>query len=298
MMRKFLKPTADPVFKRIFGKEKEIAIEFINLFIDPPKPVVEITFLEQEMLGVLRDGKISVVDVRCTDSNNQHFILEMQVIHHEGFLDRQLLYACKAYDQQFTSGLNYKERQPVYLLTIIEQIILPDTELWLHAFSFRHEELNNINIPGLHIRVLELGKRKILGNFNMENAADRWMTFLAEPEKLITMPKFDISVYPNLMKAVEILDTSNFTPGQHRTYTNHLFAVADINYSRMESYDKGFDEGIERGIEKGRVEGMAQGLKLSIDIIKDLQNGITHEAIAGKYDISLEEVERLAKEFE
>jgi len=124
----------------------------------------------------------------------------------------------------------------------------------------------------------------------MENAADRWLTFLAEPEKLITMPKFDISVYPNLMKAVEILDTSNFTRGQHRTYTNHLFTVADINYSRMESYDKGFDEGIDKGIGKG--------LQLSIAIYKDIQKGdLTHEAIALQYGISVEEVEKLAEAF-
>jgi len=100
------------------------------------------------------------------------------------------------------------------------------------------------------------------------------------------MPKFDISVYPNLMKAVEILDTSNFTRGQHRTYTNHLFTVADINYSRMESYDKGFDEGIDKG------------LQLSIAIYKDIQKGdLTHEAIALKYGISVEEVEKLAAAF-
>jgi flagellar biosynthesis/type III secretory pathway protein FliH len=97
------------------------------------------------------------------------------------------------------------------------------------------------------------------------------------------------------MKAVEILDTSNFTPGQHRTYTNHLFAVADINYSRMESFDKGYDEGMEKGIEKG----LEKGMQLTVAILKDLQNGnITHEAIANKYAIPLEEVARLANQFE
>lgn len=111
MKRVLLRPTADLVFKRIFGKEKEIAIEFINLFINPPKPVVDITFLEQEMPADLRDGKVSVVDIRCTDSNNQHFILEMQVVHHEGFLDRQLLYACKAYAMQFLFSVKYSDRQ-------------------------------------------------------------------------------------------------------------------------------------------------------------------------------------------
>jgi predicted transposase/invertase (TIGR01784 family) len=156
--------------------------------------------------------------------------------------------------------------------------------LWLHAFSFKHEELDHISIPGLHIRVLELGKRKKMGNFNMENAADRWMAFLAEPEKLINMPKFDISVYPNLMKAVEILDKSNFTPGQQIAYTNHLFAVADINESRMESFDKGYDEGMEKG------------LHLSIAIFKEFQSGLlSHEEIALKYSITVEEVEKLDK---
>jgi hypothetical protein len=141
------------------------------------------------------------------------------------------------------------------------------------------------------MRVLELGKRKKLGNFNMENPSDRWMAFLVEPEKLITMPKFDISVYPNLMKAVDLLDRSNFTMAQQIAYDNHLFAVADINQSRMESFDQGYDEGLEKGLEKG--------LQLSIAIYKELQSGIlSDEEIALKYSITLREVEKFAKEFE
>jgi len=126
------------------------------------------------------------------------------------------------------------------------------------------------------------------------------MAFLAEPEKLINMPKFDISVYPNLMKAVEILDKSNFTPGQQIAYTNHLFAVADINESRMESFDKGYDEGMEKGINTGKMagiqEGLQKGLQLSISIFKEFQSGLlSHEEIALKYSITIEEVEKLDK---
>ena len=84
-----------------------------------------------------------------------------------------------------------------------------------------------------------------MDNFNLDHPLDRWMTFLAEPEKLITMQKFDISVYPNLMKAVEILDRSNFTIEQQIAYDNHLFAVADINQSNIDSFDRGHGEGRE-----------------------------------------------------
>ncbi|MFM1963008.1 MAG: hypothetical protein RLZZ172_1853 [Bacteroidota bacterium] len=93
------------------------------------------------------------------------------------------------------------------------------------------------------------------------------------------MTKFDLSVYPNLMKAAELLDESNYTQAQLDAYERHLMAVYDINRSRIESYDKGFDK----------------GLQLSVAIYKDIQDGLlTLEAIALKYSISLEEVKKLA----
>jgi predicted transposase/invertase (TIGR01784 family) len=300
MKRDLLRPTADIVFKRIFGQEKEITIEFINLFVEPPQPVVDITYLKQEMLADHRDGKVSLVDIRCTDTNNQHFILEMQVVHHEGFLNRQLLYACKAYAQQFNAGIHYSKTNPVYLLTILDYEILPGVQGWLHPFSFKHEH-ENIQLDGLSVRLIELGKRKKMDNFNLDNPLDRWMIFLAEPEKLINMQKFDISVYPNLMKAVEILDRSNFTPEQQIAYDNHLFAVADINQTRIESFDKGYDEGLIKGEKKGEKSGEKRGvfigLELSLSIFQELKKGnLSQEQIAKQYSVPLELVQKLAKE--
>ncbi len=294
MKRDLLKPTADIVFKRIFGQEKEITIEFINLFVSPPQPVVDITYLKQEMLPDNRDGEVSVVDIRCTDTNNQHFILEMQVIHHDGFLNRQLLYACKAYAQQFNAGVNYASSNPVFLLTILDYEILSKLPDWLHSFSFSHEGNPDIKIDGLSMRLIELGKRRKMDNFNMDNPVDRWLTFLAEPEKLITMQKFDLSVYPNLMKAVEILDRSNFTQAQQIAYDNHLFAVADINQTRIESFDKGYDEGRIQGLE----EGLEEGFDLTLNLIDDLEKGIlSNVELAEKYSKSITVIEKLAAKF-
>jgi predicted transposase/invertase (TIGR01784 family) len=200
MKRELLKPTADVVFKRIFGQEKEI------------------------------------------------------------------------------TGIHYAKTNPIYLLTILDYEILPEVAGWLHAFSFRHE-LENIKINGLSLKLIELGKRKKMDNFNLDNPLDRWITFLAEPEKLINMQKFDISVYPNLMKAVEILDRSNFTLEQQIAYDNHLFAVADINQTRIESFDKGMEEGFE----------------ITLKIIDDLEKGILSMAqIAEKYAKPISDIEKLA----
>ena len=135
-----------------------------------------------------------------------------------------------------------------------------------------------------------------MDNFNMDNPVDRWLTFLAEPEKLITMQKFDISVYPNLMKAVEILDRSNFTQAQQIAYDNHLFAVADINQTRIESFDKGYVEGRVEGRVEGIEEGREEGRAETIAILKDLQIGtLSHIEIAIKYGVELHVVIELAQ---
>jgi predicted transposase/invertase (TIGR01784 family) len=208
------------------------------------------------------------------------------VLHHDGFLNRQLLYACKAYAQQFNAGVNYASSNPVFLLTILDYEILSKLPDWLHSFSFRHEGNPDIKIDGLSMRLIELGKRRKMDNFNLDNPVDRWLTFLAEPEKLITMQKFDLSVYPNLMKAVEILDRSNFSLEQQIAYDNHLFAVADINQTRIESFDKGFEEGLEEGFD------------LTLNLIDDLEKGVLSNAeLAEKYSKSITVIEKLAAKF-
>ena len=132
-----------------------------------------------------------------------------------------------------------------------------------------------------------------MGNFNFDDPVDRWLSFLAEPEKILTMPKFDLSVYPNLLKAAELLDESNYTQEQLNAYDRHLLAVYDINMSRIESFDEGVDEGLKRGREEGREEG----IHLSVPIIKELLKGeLTHEEIAEKFSVSVQLVAKLAEE--
>jgi predicted transposase/invertase (TIGR01784 family) len=295
MKRDLLKPTADIVFKRIFGQEKEITIEFINLFIDPPHPVVDLEFLPQEMLPDVVDGKISIVDVRCIDSIRQQFIIEMQLVHHVGFNQRALLYAARAYSQQLKKGMPYSDAQPVYLLNIINHTIKANPEKWLHHLSVIDRIDPEFEVPGINLIFLELAKRKNLGNFSIDNPVDRWLTFLAEPEKILAMTKFDLSVYPNLMKAAELLDESNYTQAQLDAYDRHLMAVYDINRSRIESFDKGFEEGVEIGEERGIEKGREEGMDLSVIIIKELQKReLSHEEIAIKHGVELQVVIKLA----
>ena len=107
------------------------------------------------------------------------------------------------------------------------------------------------------------------------------------------MPKFDLSVYPNLLKAAELLDQSKYTQEQLNAYDRHLLAVYDINMSRIESFDEGVDEGLKRGREEGREEG----IHLSVPIVKEILKGeLTHEEIAERFSVAFDFVAKLAEE--
>ena len=279
MKRDLLKPTADIVFKRIFGQEKEITIEIINLIIKPPNPVVDLEYLPQEMFPDVSDGKISIVDVKCIDSMKQQFIIEMQVVHHAGFNQRALLYAAKAYGQQLKKGMSYDDAQPIYLLSIINHSVHADAQKWIHHIGMMDRTDLEFKIPGINLVFLELAKRKKLGNFNFEDPLDRWLSFLIEPEKISNMTKFDLSVYPNLLKAAELLDESNYNQAQLDAYDRHLLAVYDINRSNIESFDKGYEEGKNQ----------------TLSILKDLQEGtLLHHEIATKHGVELQVVVQIA----
>ena len=313
MTGKILHPTADPVFKRIFGQEKAITIEIINLLIKPPNPVVDLEYLPNEMFHDMNDGKISIVDVRCLDSMKQQFIIEMQLVHHAGFNQRALLYAAKAYGQQLRKGMAYNDAQSVYLLSIVNHSFKPNPNKWLHRIEMLDRTDPDFEVPGITLLFLELAKRKKLGNFNFNDPVDRWLSFLAEPEKILTMPKYDLSVYPNLLKAAELLDESNYTQEQLNAYDRHLLAVYDINMSRIESFDEGvevgeargvkkghkqgLEQGLEQGREEGRQEGREEGIHLYVPIIKVLLKGeLSHDQIAQQFSVSVQLVAKLAEE--
>ncbi len=104
------------------------------------------------------------------------------------------------------------------------------------------------------------------------------------------MTKFDLSVYPNLLKAAELLDESNYSQAQLDAYDRHLLAVYDINRSNIESYDRGHGE--------GREEGREEGFDITLNLIDEIEKGIlSNEELAEKYSKPLAVIEQLAAKF-
>jgi len=271
-----LNPLADPVFKRVFGEEKEILMELINAVIGLEHPVVGIDYLPPELLPESIDEKTTIVDVRCIDVLNRNFIVEMQLVQQEALYKRIFFNATRVYARQIERGINFKELQPVYALCIVDHVLDHKTERWKHKYIIINEDEPNKRMADMELHFIELPKCRKRKDINFEDPLDRWITFFIDPifvKKASMEPTFE---YPNLKKAVKLLDESNYTEGQLIAYDNYLGSVMSWNTTMMHQFDQ------------GRAEGKAEERQLIVNIIQDLKSGMSDEEVARKYGVDLE----------
>lgn len=276
-----LNPLADPVFKRVFGEEKEILMELINAVIGLKHPVVDIDYLPPELLPESIDEKTTIVDVRCIDDLNRHFIVEMQLVQQEALYKRIFFNATRVYARQIERGINFKELQPVYALCIVDHVLDYETERWKHKYIIINEDEPTKRMADMELHFIELPKCRKRSDIDFANPLDRWITFFIDPnyvKKASMEPTFE---YPNLKKAVKLLDESNYTEGQLIAYDNYLGSVMSWNTTMIHQY------------EEGKAEGRAEERQKIVSIIKDLKSGMSDDEVAREYGVELEFVRML-----
>jgi predicted transposase/invertase (TIGR01784 family) len=280
MKKRELSPLADPVFKRVFGEEKEILMELINAVMQLEHPVVNIEYLPPELLPERIDKKTTVVDVRCTDDAGRHFIVEMQVARQKSLKKRVLFNAARVYGRQMPQGLDYDDLQPVFALCLVDHIIEHDTDRWKHKYIIVNADDPDRCIEEFEMHFIELSKCRKRSNFNLEDSLDRWVKYLIDPEFIKSFTMNTQYNYPNLKKAVELLDESNYTEGQLIAYDNYLDSIRSWNSSMKLSYEEGVDKG----------EANAENRILAI--LQDLRSGMSEVDIAKKHHVEVSFVEK------
>ena len=79
-MTKFINPFTDVGFKKIFGQEmtKDLLIDFLNDLLVDEKHIIDITFLDKEILPEYMGDRGVIYDIYCTTESGEQFIVEMQ----------------------------------------------------------------------------------------------------------------------------------------------------------------------------------------------------------------------------
>ena len=239
----------DFVFRRIFGTHPDILRGLLNDLLDRrgEHAIQEIEYLPSEQLPDLPGLKLSILDVRCRERSGVTFIVEMQLWHVPGFLNRVVYNGCKAYVQQLKSGEPYSKLADVVAISICDFEVWPDAQMdaignprvpMLSRWNMKEQQSGSDGLLQVQYAFLELPK---LPAGKPESGAELWAWLFVHAPEMTEVPS-DLPVGP-YRDAVELANEAGF------------------NQLELDAYRKVMDE-IQQARDYGagqHAEGKAEG---------------------------------------
>ena len=269
-MPKYLDPKNDLMFKKVFGEHKHLCISLLNslLKFEGDKQIEWIEYETNEMLPDLPPfDKNGLVDVRCRDKAGRQFIVEMQMNWTNRFQTRVLFNASKAYIKQVEKGESYDLAQPVYLLSLVNDIFEKDPamkEVFYHHYKIVNIANTEKQIKGLEFVFVELPKYKPYGK-KERDYFNLWLRFFTEIHSESEEIPADLLDNKELSEAVKYVLASSLTQKERDIYDRirdaQMTEHALIYGTRHDALIEGRAEGRAEGREEGWAEGMVKVAK-------------------------------------
>ena len=252
---KYLDPKADLTFKLVFGDHPDLVMSLLNalLPLDADGMITEVEHLSPEMVPENPGKKYSVVDVRCRDRRGRQFIVEMQLFWNPYFQQRVILNAAKAVVKQLNSGESYSLIQPVYCLSLVNDVgFESEPDEFYHNYAIVNTEHPERRIEGLHFIFVELPKFKPK-NMAEKKMAVLWLRFLTEVGANLNEAPAELLENELTSKALGIVEKSAMSKEQLEAYDRFWLAVVDEEAIIETGYLKGREEGARnKAIEMAR----------------------------------------------
>jgi hypothetical protein len=240
----------DFVFRRIFATHPDILRRLLNDLLEREgaQTIEQIEYLPGEQLPMVEGAKLSILDVRCKDRAGTTFVVEMQLIHHPGFVNRVVYNACKAYVGQLKEGDWYTK------LTDVVAISICDFELWPDATQekkglprvpmlsrWNMTERGSKNHGLLQVQYAFLELPKMPAQRPSKPGAELWAWLFVHATELTEVPA-DLTPGP-YADALELANKAKFTAAELEAYQK----VRDEIRQVLEIAEARFAEGEIKG---------------------------------------------------
>ena len=259
----------DSGFKAVFGdqKNKQVLIDFLNAVLPDGRQVQDLTYSTTEIPGFAPNGKSVRLDLRCTDVDGTHFIVEMQKYNQKNFFKRCILYSSRVYGMDLSKGDADYDIPPVYLVAILAgECLNREHPFWderfISEYTFREKVTGDTPDDTIFCTFVEL-KRFDKKLSECRNIIDKWCYALKYMSRLDKLPKeFQKEVFRRLFEASEI---AQFSEDKRIKYEQEMISERDYNNilatAREEGLKMGHEEGYDKGLFEGREIGREEGLE-------------------------------------
>jgi len=188
---KYINPLTDFGFKKLFGSEpnKELLIDFLNLFLPDNHIIKDLTYTQNEHLGETLLDRKAIFDIYCESVTGEKFIVEVQKAKQTHFKDRSIYYSTFPIQQQAKRGDWNFQLTAVYTISILDFIFddhQSDTNL-VHYVELKNQD-GKVFYDRLKFIYIELPKFKKKED-ELENRFDKWLYIFRHLAELQKRPK-------------------------------------------------------------------------------------------------------------
>ena len=279
-MEHYVNIMLDGGFKAVFG-DKQVAMDFINAALEGEHKVMDITYLDKELVPELIDERTVIFDLLCEDEDGSKFILEMQNCPQRYFFNRGFYYICRMISRQGETGRDWKyELLPVYGIYLLN-FSLPEFPLWRTDVVLANE------LTG-----------ETFGRIKLKQVYISFERFDLSYEECET--PLEKTIY--VLKNMNLFDMSPFK--EKEAYFRRLLDVANVNALSLKeraTYDENlkiyrdWKATMEYAVEEAETKGKAEGERLAT--LRNARNmkkaGVDLSLIAECTGLSLEIIQSL-----
>jgi PD-(D/E)XK nuclease family transposase len=276
----------DYIFRRIFATRPDILRRLLNDLLERPdaQTIEQIEYLPSEQLPLAEGAKLSILDVRCKDRTGTTFVVEMQLIHHAGFVNRVVYNACKAYAGQLKAGEWYTKLADVVAISICDFELWQDLEQdenglarvpMLSQWNMTERRSKNRGLLQVQYAFLELPK--LPARRPDLPGADLWAWLFVHAPELAEVPT-DLPPGP-YGDALDLANQAKFTAAELQAYEKARDEIRQVS----EIAEARWAEGETAGVVKGKVEAVlailtTRGVSVSHEVrarIEDCKDAAT-----------------------
>ena len=242
---KYADVLSDRWFKRIFGwaPAKRLMQLFLSELI-PEREIADISFGPQEHINPIDEGKDIRLDVQCTDSNGDLFLVEVQVADQASFYDRAVFNSSMVIQEQLPPSSTTWDFGPIYFIGIMNFSRHIDSDQVLFRYSLRENTSGELMTDSIQYIFLELPnciKAFTPSATPLDNLCyvlRNLSTFTDRPQGL------EGELYDLLFSSTEI---SKIPPKERKEYYKYMTTKKDIANQIAFAHDKGVEEGKQEG---------------------------------------------------
>jgi predicted transposase/invertase (TIGR01784 family) len=279
MPKKYLDPTVDLVFKKLFGDKshKDVTIDFLNNILGRTKGnlIDHIELNDPFNRKENREDRLSIVDVRCTDQAGKTYIVEMQATAEPDFRQRCEHYVACELSSQLNEKMPYGAVTPVIMVAILGFPLFKKHERHLthHAITDLYDGVVYLNNMEFHF--IELPKFNKTED-QLTNDVDRWIFFFGHAAEYRNNPDKIAKKNKAIATAFEIVDQANWSKKEIAEYNRDVDVRRRTQAKFVDEHEQGLVKG--RKEEKNKIARNMLAKKMAVEDIAEI-TGLPLEAL-------------------